>query len=85
MEENFINTVLALHKQNRWREVLELNKDSKNEFARKLLWVWPSENNLLFVDENLKKYGCKGVISIGCGCGLLEWLLESALGELFSI
>lgn len=81
MEENFINTLLALHRQNNWREVLELNKDSKNEFARKLLWVWPSEDNLLFISKNLKKHNCEGVISIGCGCGLLEWLLESALGK----
>lgn len=78
MEEHFVENVVSLYEENRWREILDLNANSKNEVARKLLWVWPSESNLQFICENVKLKNCKGIVSIGCGCGLLEWLFHCA-------
>lgn len=80
MEENFVNTVVLLHKNNKWKEILKMNPDSKFEFARKLLWVWPSEENLYFIKKTLAVNGCTGIISVGCGCGLFEWILHASTG-----
>lgn len=79
--DNFRNAVISLAQENKWREVLELNEDSRSEIARKYLWVWPSEENLKFIRDNVEKNRCTGIVSVGCGCGLLEWLIQKATSE----
>lgn len=79
MANNFVETVTRLYKQNHWEEILNL-KDCDSSSAHGLLWVWPSKENLLFIQKHVFENGCDGVTSIGCGCGLFEWLLHICTG-----
>ncbi|KAJ8923917.1 hypothetical protein NQ315_006693 [Exocentrus adspersus] len=80
MENVFLNSVLELYKENKWKEILKLNEQSDNPVALNLLWVWPSANNLNFIKTTLTSYNLDGIISIGCGCGLLEWIISESTG-----
>nr|CAI5823481.1 unnamed protein product [Callosobruchus analis] len=80
MESEFADKVIQLSREGSWREVLKLNEKSDKIEARKLLWVWPSEDNLWFIRDAVVAFKCAGVISIGCGCGLLEWIIQKSTG-----
>lgn len=81
MEDDFLDKILNLYKNQKWKEIIELNKVENIVAARKLLWVWPSESNLQMIKNTISEFNLKGVISIGCGCGLFEWLLEQYSGK----
>ncbi|XP_057653712.1 uncharacterized protein LOC130892344 isoform X1 [Diorhabda carinulata] len=80
MEDSFVNTLLTLYKVEKWKEILKLNENSDNLNALKLLWVWPEEKNFKFIKNLVKDLGYKGILSLGCGCGLLEWLINQSTG-----
>jgi len=50
-------------------------------YDERYLWVRPSEDNLYFIKEQTVKAGCCQLVSIGCGSGLLEWLIHTATGR----
>ncbi|XP_063907931.1 uncharacterized protein LOC135126069 [Zophobas morio] len=79
MEGDFLDTVLRFYKEQKWKEVLDLSL-VESAVTRKLVWVWPSENNLLLIKHIIRDFRLSGVISIGCGSGLFEWLLEKYSG-----
>lgn len=81
MENLFLNTVLDLYREDKWKEILDLNQLSDNPNALNLLWVWPSEENLNFIKTVLNEHNLGGIISVGCGCGLLEWIINKSTGE----
>lgn len=81
LEDIFKQEILTCYKNNDWRELLNLNPQSNNKIAYKFLWVWPSVDNLEFIARKLKQFSKKGIISIGCGCGLFEWILQQYLGS----
>ncbi|XP_065166681.1 uncharacterized protein [Atheta coriaria] len=85
LEEIFKQEILTCYKNNDWRELLNLNPQSNNKIAYKFLWVWPSVDNLEFIARKLKQFSKKGIISIGCGCGLFEWILQQYLGSEFPV
>ena len=60
------------------------NNGSKNEYFydERYLWIRPSEDNLQFIKDEALKNGCLQIISIGCGSGLLEWLIHQATGKI---
>ncbi|KAJ8978815.1 hypothetical protein NQ317_018905 [Molorchus minor] len=79
-EDIFLDTVLKFHKEDRWKDILKLNEKSDKDCAIKILWVWPSEENLDFLRKICDERNIQGVISVGCGSGLLEWILSKSLG-----
>lgn len=79
-EEDYVSSVMDLHKEKNWRKIIN-NCCDDNDHSR-LLWVFPSEENITFIGDALKNNDCRNVISVGCGTGLLEWILMEALGEL---
>lgn len=81
MENLFLSTVLELYREDKWEKILKLNELSDNSSALKLLWVWPSEANLNFIKTILNVYNLDGIVSIGCGCGLLEWIINRSTGK----
>lgn len=84
MENELLIKVLELYKQENWRELIGLN-NSENINALKLLWVWPSEKNLDFIKSVVIEQGCDSITSIGCGCGLLEWIIIQATGKFIKL
>lgn len=82
MEDEFKETVISLYNQKKWKDILELDINAKNnEIARNLLWVWPSLKNLSFIKNIITDNNLIGLISIGCGCGLLEWMFKEYSSE----
>ncbi|CAG9768031.1 unnamed protein product [Ceutorhynchus assimilis] len=81
MDENIVlEKVLHFHSNNNWKEILRINEKSNDKNALKLLWVWPSEENLKFLESALAERNIQGVTSLGCGCGLLEWIIQAYTG-----
>lgn len=80
MESEFLSKVLDLYEHNDWQKMLKLNEKSDNKNALKLLWVWPSMKNLEFIKNTIEENYCDGIISLGCGCGLLEWIIHESTG-----
>jgi len=56
-----------------WRDVLAFYDGDSAYREPTLLWLRPDEDALAFLSQHL---GRKKVISVGCGCGLLERLLN---------
>lgn len=81
MESEFSSKVLELYNSKDWEKLLDLNSNSDNRDALKLLWVWPSSKNLEFIKKVIQEKECDGIISLGCGCGLLEWLIQQSTGK----
>ncbi|KAF7270583.1 hypothetical protein GWI33_016474 [Rhynchophorus ferrugineus] len=80
MAVTLVDKVVDFHREKDWRRILDLREQFSNEDTRKILWAWPSEENLLFLREALISEHMEGVVSIGCGCGLLEWILQQYTG-----
>nr|XP_022907337.1 uncharacterized protein LOC111418868 [Onthophagus taurus] len=78
MEKSLIKEVIELYKENKWMDIIDKNPNVTNEEARKLLWVWPSFKNLEFIKKKLNEFNMNGISSIGCGCGLLEWIISKS-------
>ncbi|XP_044747276.1 uncharacterized protein LOC123308608 [Coccinella septempunctata] len=72
--------VKNLYEEKKWREILKLNEFSNIPDANRILWVWPNEEDIRFIQDFIVRNGLKGVSSIGCGNGLLEWILQQATG-----
>ncbi|EEB11781.1 conserved hypothetical protein [Pediculus humanus corporis] len=69
------NEILLLHTKGNWNEILD--KFDRNKF---LPWIWPSLENLFFIQKYVRDQGSDSLISVGCGSGLFEWLLIMATG-----
>ncbi|KAF5301132.1 hypothetical protein FQR65_LT08962 [Abscondita terminalis] len=76
MEDENIDLIISLYDENNWKEILKLSEKTREPITTRLLWVWPTTRNLKFMKETLIENQINGVISIGCGTGLLEWLLH---------
>lgn len=83
MEEEIINQVQSLFESNNWSDILKLEIDHLNDKVHAVLWVWPSVENLLFIKKYVQIFNLNGVISIGCGSGLFEWLLQQSTGNYY--
>ncbi|XP_063373716.1 uncharacterized protein LOC134661525 [Cydia amplana] len=78
MEDNIVNHILCLHKQGKWKEICDSFHDHPDR--SKVLWVFPSEENFAFIGDSVREMGCDRVLSVGCGSGLLEWMITRATG-----
>lgn len=74
-----LRQITSLKNQKNWKALLRLSEDRE---AFKFLWAWPAEGDLLYLKGVLRRHQVVGVTSVGCGCGLLEWLIQEVCGEL---
>ncbi|KAH8313706.1 hypothetical protein KR067_010591 [Drosophila pandora] len=68
-----------------WRKLLALGDCLDQQLKRKLLWVWPTSSNLDLFNQVLTTSGIQCILSVGCGSGLLEWLISTVGGRKVSI
>ncbi|XP_045480899.1 uncharacterized protein LOC123685286 [Harmonia axyridis] len=80
VHDELFSMVQNLYMEKKWKDILKLNEHSNLPDANRILWVWPNEDDIRFIHESILKNGLKGISSIGCGNGLLEWILEQATG-----
>lgn len=82
MENPIYENVIKLYNENKWREIIELLNNCDIENSRQLLWVTPNLKNLSWITNIIKETNLKGIISVGCGSGLLEWLIQQNSGKI---
>ncbi|KAH8381774.1 hypothetical protein KR009_000179 [Drosophila setifemur] len=68
-----------------WRKLLTLGGCLDQQLKRKLLWVWPTSNDLNNFNQILTTKGIQSILSVGCGSGLLEWLISATGGQKISM
>lgn len=64
---------------NDWQAVIELFSEFPLDEKSKFLWAWPTHTNLIELRALLADNGIDTVLSIGCGSGLLEWVIKNAI------
>ncbi|KMZ03403.1 uncharacterized protein LOC120284203 [Drosophila simulans] len=64
-----------------WRKLLALGDCLDQQLKRKLLWMWPTSVDLDYFNQLLAMHDIQRVLSIGCGSGLLEWLMTVSGGR----
>lgn len=77
--ESQLEHLIAEHK---WQDIIDSAFSYSFEERCKYLWAWPSKQCLLELSEILRKLQIKSILSIGCGSGLLEWLIHKVTGDL---
>ncbi|XP_062540197.1 uncharacterized protein LOC134208145 [Armigeres subalbatus] len=63
-----------------WKKVIDQGQALPFETRVKYLWLWPLQSDLERIEESLHRFGITRILSIGCGTGLLEWLITVATG-----
>lgn len=59
-----------------WHGVIEAGKNFSVEEKTKFLWAWPTVECFQWLSTILKNNRIDSILSIGCGSGLLEWLIK---------
>lgn len=68
-------SLLSLASANDWHGVIEAGKKFDVNEKSKFLWAWPSIGCFEWLKAILNGNHIKAILSIGCGSGLLEWLI----------
>lgn len=63
-----------------WREWLAIGNSLEVNKRRSLMWIWPTESELLKFGALLETLNIKHILSIGCGNGLFERIIQECLG-----
>lgn len=68
--------LISLSSANDWYGIIEAGKDFSVEERSKFLWAWPSVECFQWLKRILNANHIDHILSIGCGSGLLEWLIN---------
>lgn len=68
--------LVRLSSANDWRGVIEAGKRFDFDEKSKFLWAWPNVECFEWLKTILNRNHTKAILSIGCGSGLLEWLIS---------
>lgn len=79
--DNIDENIISLYNAQKWKEIAALSSTIYDLRTCRLSWVLPEINDLCWINEIIRKYKLSGIASIGCGCGLLEWLLQKYSGK----
>ncbi|KAH0535570.1 hypothetical protein KQX54_017245 [Cotesia glomerata] len=79
MECEFEKKVSKLHEKGNYEKIIELSGSAESDEAQRLSWFWPTFNDLQWIRNLLDNFKCKGIVSVGCGTGLLEWIIQQYL------
>jgi hypothetical protein len=80
LRENFQMEVRECVKKRDWRKVLLLNQKYEVSVTSETLWTFPTEYCLNYLKALWKSFNIKNILSIGCGSGLLEFVLRESMG-----
>lgn len=72
LEENLIR----LSTDDQWQKIIDLEMCYPLEEKSKFLWAWPSVSTLKAIERILRANDVPTILSIGCGSGLLEWIVN---------
>lgn len=80
MATSFEECLVSLSGVNDWYGVIEAGKEFSFEEKSKFLWAWPSVQCFEWLKRILNATNIERILSIGCGSGLLKWLISKATG-----
>lgn len=72
--------LVELSSANDWHGVIEAGNLYGPEETTKFLWAWPTVASLNWLKRNLIENHIGNILSVGCGSGLLEWLICKTSG-----
>ncbi|XP_076241563.1 uncharacterized protein LOC143183752 isoform X1 [Calliopsis andreniformis] len=72
--------ILELHSEQKWKDIAELDCNLNKSAKCRLFWVLPTINDLQWMKKIIDEHNVVGLASIGCGCGLFEWLFQKYSG-----
>lgn len=78
--ENFLNEIHSSAFRKDWKNILKLSKSYGYQISSTAVWVYPSEHCLQQLKITLKELNITNILSIGCGTGLLEFLIRESVG-----
>lgn len=76
MATSLEDCLVNLSSKNDWRGIIETGKLFSVTERSKFLWAWPTIESLQWLKQHLNDNHITSILSIGCGCGLLEWLIN---------
>lgn len=79
-DSTFKDELCKLYSNEDWKKIIRLGETISNEDRKRYLWAWPTEINLANLKCQLNQYGIRSLVSLGCGSGLLEWILMKCIG-----
>lgn len=72
--------LVTLSNKDNWHGVIEIGKQFNIQERSKFLWAWPTVDCLWWMKTLLNEHNIETILSIGCGSGLLEWLISRSIG-----
>ena len=78
--ENFLNELQESAAKKDWKNILKISKRYGFAISSAALWVYPSEFCLQQLKATLKSFSISNILSVGCGIGLLEFLIRESVG-----
>lgn len=79
--EGLEGKLLELTASRDWKKIVQLSKSYSLTEKSRFLWAWPSEKCLTKLKTVLDKNCVQSILSVGCGSGLLEWIVEETTGS----
>lgn len=76
---NLENQLTQLSVTNNWRGIINIFSDFDISEKSKFLWAWPTLESLKYLGCFLNENHIDTILSIGCGSGLLEWVIHRAI------
>lgn len=77
--KEFVERLHLLTASKDWKQVLKLSETLPSSEKRKILWTWPTQNDVVKLAEIFHRLHISSILSIGCGCGLFEWILRESI------
>lgn len=72
--------LVSLTDANDWEGAIEIGEHFSIEERSKFLWAWPTVDCLKWMKRVFQENGIENILSIGCGSGLLEWIVSKSSG-----
>lgn len=73
--------LVSLSRVDDWHGIIETGKLFSVNEKSKFLWAWPTNKGMfLWLKTILVKHQIANILSVGCGSGLLEWLISKTTG-----
>lgn len=73
--------LVSLSRVDDWHGIIETGKLFSVNEKSKFLWAWPTNKSMFqWLKTILMKHQIAKILSVGCGSGLLEWLISKTTG-----
>lgn len=80
LKENYQNEIQESVRKRDWRKILFSSKKYGFDLTHQFMWCYPTSSCIEFLKVLWKNFDIKNILSIGCGSGLMEFILKEAIG-----